>query len=196
MHGKGSRPRKGLSLRTVRCCCCCCCWEAHLLWPHLIHHFAVTDNWRAYDTRPPTTTTNTCCVGRSVISLFRLHCSRSEKDRPIDHQRPRAPAPALPTTVIPTRWSVFFPPLRAWYTERLQSLLICRSFTNCVSGNGSAIDRSSVRPFVTIGSFEPTDLFEHEFVCMSYDHSSPGIESQDHRSRSKVCPARMGVVTQ
>jgi len=66
--------------------------------------------------------------------------------------------------------------------------------TDRVRREGKAIGRVrlSVCLFVSTPSFEPSDLFDLSFyLWVSHDHSSPGIESQGHTSRSKINVQRL-----
>ena len=67
----------------------------------------------------------------------------------------------------------------------LQSATVSCAGAGMPIANGIA--RLSVRPFVSTVSFEPLNLWTGVFyVRMDHYHSSPGIECQGYRSRSKV----------
>jgi len=60
-----------------------------------------------------------------------------------------------------------------------------RVFTDSVSGQGTAIGR--VRPSVCLHSSISTDIDLDLYTCIvGHDHRSTGIESQCHKSRSRV----------
>ena len=88
-------------------------------------------------------------------------------------------------------------------TRSLVSLSLLYFLTERVSREGKASVasvRPSVCPSVHLFSLYLFNRLTFElwvmYVSVCYDHSSPGIERQGHRSRSKVNPGRMGVVTQ